>query len=438
MSPAPDAADRLNDYLDAVVTGAATPSHDNGDASLVALVEHVFNADDAPPPPPGLAEQVWEELMGAAKSGGFVPPVLALRPDRNGKAVIDPRLATPPNHHTTPPHRGPSAIAYFATAALLVLTLVGGFVALRGSLRLMSSDQRTLIIPAIDNTPQSVRPSEGVTDDVVLQATWETLGQMPSSRAQHELALGRSRLAPGAVQPVGSQEDTGTGLSMFTVEAGQVTVEADAPVLVTRADANQETAPSPVSPGTAVVLEVGDQLYAPSGVSFRRRNDGSTPAILLDFSLSSVGDNYFDQNMLPGVTDDAGFPFKLMNTFPPVPAEATVHRRTLAPGAELALRDLPGLELVYVESGALDLVFDKGGTLEAPERVRTLSAGNGTDVFGRTPDRAVLANRGDEPLVILTASVVPAGASQPTAQAEWPDGWGAGDYCEAGSCLRES
>jgi hypothetical protein len=225
---------------------------------------------------------------------------------------------------------------------------------------------------------------------------------------------------------------------MFTVEAGQVTVEADAPVLVTRADADLAAAPSPASPGTAIVLDVGDQLYAPSGVSFRRRNEGSTPAILLDFSLSSVGTNYFDQTMPPGVTDDAGFPFKLLTTFPAVPAEAAVHRRTLEPGAELALRDLPGLELVFVESGGLDLVFDKGGTLGAPERVRTLSAGNGTDVFGRTPERSVLANRGDEPLVILTASVVPAGASQPTAQAEWSDGWGAGDYCEVGSCLPES
>jgi hypothetical protein len=438
MSPAPGAADRLNDHLDAVVTGAATPSHDAGDASLAALVAHVFNGDDAPPPPPGLAEHVWKELMGPATPDEFVPLVPALRPDRNGKSALGPRLTTRPNQPPTPPHRGPSAIAYFATAALLVLSLVGGFVALGGSQRLMSSDQRPLIIPAIDRAPESVRPSEAVTDDIVLRATWETLGQMPSSRAQHQLALGRSRLAPGAVQSVGSQEDTGVGLYMFTVEAGQVTVEADAPVLVTRAEANQETAPSPVSPGTAIVLEVGDQLYAPSGVSFRRRNDGSTPAILLDFSLSSVGDNYFDRTMPSGVTDDAGFLSKLLTTFPAVPAEATVHHRTLAPGAELALRDLPGLELVYVESGTLDLVIDKGGTLGTPEQVRTLSAGNGTDAFGRTPDRAVLANRGDEPLVILTASVVPANASQPSAPATWSDGWGAGDYCEAGSCLRES
>ena len=90
-----------------------------------------------------------------------------------------------------------------------------------------------------------------------------------------------------------------------------------------------------------------------------------------------------------------------------MPAEATVQRLTLAPGAELAVRDMPGLELVYVEAGALDVVFDKGGTLTAPERVRTISAGAGTETFGRTPERAVLANRGTEPVVLLTASVIP-------------------------------
>ena len=170
--------------------------------------------------------------------------------------------------------------------------------------------------------------------------------------------------------------------------------------------------------GTAVVLEVGDQLYAPSGVSLRRSNEGSTPATLLDFSIGTVGDIWTGVSVasaLPtGVTYDIGLPWKLLTTLPAVPAEATVHRLTLAPGAELAVRDLPGLELVSVEAGDLDLVFDKGGTLSTPERVRRLSAGNGTDVFGRTPERAVLANRGTEPLVLLTASVVSTSAAAAT------------------------
>jgi hypothetical protein len=56
----------------------------------------------------------------------------------------------------------------------------------------------------------------------------------------------------------------------------------------------------------------------------------------------------------------------------------------------------------------------KGGSLTTPERVRTLIAGNGTDVFGHTPERAVLANRGSEPLVLLTASVVSTSGAEAT------------------------
>jgi hypothetical protein len=256
-----------------------------------------------------------------------------------------------------------------------------------------------------------------VPDDViVLRATLETLGELPSSTADHQLALNRYQLAPGAVQPVGKQEDTGVGPDLFTVEAGQVTVEADAPVLVTRADANQVSPPDSVPPGTTIVLDIGDQLYAPSGVSFHRRNDGPTPATVLDFSIGSVGDIVRTMALPAGVTYDSGIPSKLLVSAPAAPAEATVRRLTLAPGAELPVRELPGLELVYVESGTLDLVFAKGGTFTNPERVRTIRAGGGTETLGRTPDRAVLANNGAEPLVILTASVVPAGASEEAPQ----------------------
>ena len=409
MSP-DRAADRLNDHLDAVVPGNVTPLHDI-DASLAATVERFFAADDAPAAAPGLADHVWKELMNHhTATVAYVSGTSGLPPGRIGRAL-------PGHGYATPPHHGPSAIAFLATAALLVLTLVGGIAALRGLPHLLGPDQRSLIIPAIDSTPQIARSSEGIADELVMRATLETLGEMPSSRAQHQLGLGRYRLDPGAVQPVGKQEDTGVGLNLFTVEVGQVTVESDASVLVTRTGANRTAEPDPVPPGTAIVLEVGDQLYAPSGVSFSRRNDNDIPAILLELSLSSVGDIYFDWTLPPGVTSDSGFPFKLLSDFPAVPSEATVHRRTLEPGAELPVRDLSGLELVYVEAGTLDLVFDNGETLGTPERVRTLSAGNGTEVFGRTPDRAVFANRGDEPLVILTASVVSTSAVEATPQA---------------------
>src|SRR5215213_12012006 len=132
----------------------------------------------------------------------------------------------------------------------------------------------------------------------------------------------------------------------------------------------------------------------------------------------------------PDVTYAISLPYKLLTTLPAVPAQTTVHRLTLAPGAELAVRDLPGLELVYVEAGDLDLVFDSPEIPGSPERFATIGAGSGTEFFGPTPERAVLANRGAQPLVILAAAVVPAGASEPTPQEPWSDGWGSGDLAE--------
>lgn len=337
--------------------------------------------------------------MDGAAATDLVPPIPALRPDHGGPAL-------PRSRKTMQSPNRPSAIAYLATAALLVLALIAGFVTLLGPPRLLDPEQRA-VIPAITGTPEQALPSGVIADDVVLRATIE---QLPSSGRTHQLALYRVELAPGAVERAGSQADTGVGADQFTVEAGQVSVEADAPVLVTRGVANPSSAPSLVQPGTVVVLDVGDQLYAPNGVSFRRRNDGLIPATLLGFSIGTVGDTVHTWSLPAGVTYVHGLPYTLPYTFPAAPVEATVHRLTLAPGAEFAIRDLPGLELVFVEAGALDLVYAKPRTPATPERSFTIHAGSGTGTFGRTPEQAVLANRGAEPLVILTADVVPAGA----------------------------
>jgi len=65
MNTDPGTADRLSDHLDSVVTGVSPRSH-NRDSSMATMVEHVFAADDAPAPPPGLADQIWEVLLQQA------------------------------------------------------------------------------------------------------------------------------------------------------------------------------------------------------------------------------------------------------------------------------------------------------------------------------------------------------------------------------------
>jgi hypothetical protein len=316
-------------------------------------------------------------------------------------------------------------LAFFATAALIVLTLIGGVLVSQRNLRLVRPDQQAVIIPASDDTPQSVLPSSDSADGILVHATLE---EMPPAGGTHQLGLYRAQLAPGAEEHAGSQADTGVGFDLFTVESGQVTVEADAPVLVTHRVANPAGMPTPVEPGTAIVLDAGDQLDVPSGVSFRRRNDGPTQATLLGFTIGNVGESAHTWSSPAGVTYVHGLPFTLPSEFPAIPAEASVHRLTLAPGTELPVRDLPGLELVYVEAGALDLVYAKAEAPTTPEQAFTIRAGSGTDTFGRAPEGAVLANRGAEPLVILAASLVSDNADQPTPPPAWTDGWGSGDH----------
>jgi hypothetical protein len=397
MSAERTADDRLNDRLDAIVTGEPTPPA--LDPAVDAAVARFFAADDAPGPPPGLADRIWDELLEQDRFAELVPQtpsIPAVRVGRQTPGALPAPLARGGTFHPR------WTLAQLATAALVLLTVVSGFVALQGSLRMTGPRQPGVIIPAIDRS--SAIPPEGSSHEVLLRATLE---QMPPAGGTHQLAMYRVQLAPGTTEHAGSQADTGVGHDLFTVEAGQVTVDADGPVILTRAVAGPAATPTSVPPGTAVVLDVGDQLLAPSGVTFRRRNDDSTPATLLGYSFGNIGESVHTWSNPAGVTYVHGFPFTLPSEFPALPAEVTVRRLTLAPGAELAVRDLHGLELVYVEAGALDLVYAKAETPATPERAFTIRAGSGTETFGRTPEKALLANRGAEPLVLLTASVVP-------------------------------
>lgn len=413
MSPDRGDADRLNDRLDAAVTGDVTRSNDL-DPVIGATVQDFFAADDSPGPPPGLAQHIWDELMDRTAPVELVPLIPASPPAPNG-------------HHrfsigqTAPPKRGPSALTYLATAALVLLSLVGGFVAIRGSLHLLGPENPAVVIPAIDDPPETVLAPDSSADVVLLRATLD----QPPAEGTPRIALQRITLQPGASQSVGAQSDTGVGTAVFTVESGQITVETDAPVFVSRA-VTRVGPPSLVQPGTIVSLDPGDQLHAPSGATFSRHNDGSSPATLLSFTTG--GENASTTTSPPdGVTYSAGLPSEQLLDFPATPAEATVHRRTLPPGAEIAVRDVPGLQLVFVETGGLDLVYADAGTAPTSEHVVTIPAGTGTGTFGPTPDQAVLANRGDEPLVILTASVVATSPGAQTPEASWTDGWGTGD-----------
>ena len=92
-------------------------------------------------------------------------------------------------------------------------------------------------------------------------------------------------------------EESDPSSGMCLVETGTITVQADAPVSVTRgatlleammaADEAEDMsgAMEAVPAGEAVTLETGDAAYVPGSISGEIRNDGDEPAVCLAFVI---------------------------------------------------------------------------------------------------------------------------------------------------------
>src|SRR5215213_1674962 len=141
-------ADRLDHLLDALVAsddrspnGLAPPDHE-----LAATVRQVQAHDDAPPANPRFADRLLEDLMHATTphDASAFPLTSALPSvrDRHAPSRSVPRLDT---------SRLGWTLGQFATAALVLLALVGSFIVL-GPLRSRSSAWLP-VLPAISGTP---------------------------------------------------------------------------------------------------------------------------------------------------------------------------------------------------------------------------------------------------------------------------------------------
>src|SRR5687767_10831431 len=144
MSPERSAADRLNDRLDAVATGTAR-SRDL-DPALGATVERFFAADDAPAPPPELADRLWERLMDAPASVEVTPHPPVVLPDRNGRAPAHVAPSPLPRQSLSGPRW---TLGQLATAALVALVLAGTVILLGpGRLTPLRPGDAPAIVPA--------------------------------------------------------------------------------------------------------------------------------------------------------------------------------------------------------------------------------------------------------------------------------------------------
>ena len=193
---------------------------------------------------------------------------------------------------------------------------------------------------------------------------------------------------------------------VYTVESGSATVRADGPFALTRAG---ESAATEAAAGADVGLEPGDMVFFPSGVASQWQNDGVEPLTILGAGFTGIS---LDLKDTPGLSydlpiDDVSF------LRPAMPAELTVRRIALVPGAGLPVELGPGLKLVTVESGTLEAVQTRaavGSTPAAPAGSMHIPMGSWRDVNNAAVFASEFRNTGTEPAVFLLMTVTPIGA----------------------------
>jgi hypothetical protein len=261
----------LDAYLDAVSAGGP-------DAAILALVESDLAAadnglralDDTPHPDAAFIDRLEASLLRAA------PPSLP------SEAAV-PRFTGVSNHPTrtqvlapAPRRRLPGwpwAREQLATAALLVLTLVGSYLAF-GAVRLDPERQQAPSIPLRDNER-------------------DILVEMPLSRDAipdpFDLKVVRFRLEPDREAIVTADDWLGSpGTSVAYVLAGQLTLRAEAPFRIIRADAAPQEVPAEtqeVSAETEVMLEIGDAAMFAFETTHTYANRGPEPVDFLQGNL---------------------------------------------------------------------------------------------------------------------------------------------------------
>jgi hypothetical protein len=379
VDPARNAQEQTSRVWDAVARGAP-PDIDILDPTLLETIRRLQALGQQPRPDPEFADRLEATLMRSAST-----PALAhlqsphpLTTDPNGRGALP---APPPAASWQAASRFPRRWPALASAALVLLTLIGTLATINGPLSFEHDE--TLSIPALEGTRFA---------GILLQATFE---EIPPAAVF--LDVERTVLAPGATWALGEHLQNGEGPQMYRVESGALTIEPDSPIAVTRSG---EQIPTTVQAETDVILTAGDAGYTPSGITSRWRNDGATPASVLQASIttSEFGTSPHGVEREPLIEQVA--------KTPPGPAVMTVRRLRLEVGENFIPGQVEGLQGLYVEQGSLDMFAgtDAGATL-----IGVLPAGSSRTVGGRghhpIPVDWRLRNAGPKPVTLLIVVV---------------------------------
>lgn len=323
---------RLNRFWNELVRPTGDPDAGGGLDPAAADAVRRLQTLGAAPPPASSRERVRRAVQANVRSrptrGGETPMNQAARfaPTRpiagsNGRPVAlplgRPLVVVPPVSRGRRHWGG----AQLATAALLLLTLGLGYLALGPG---HADPDRSTMLPAAVGPAGTPAPDRAAAETLLRVTLPTTL--VPQNGGGNS-GLGRFTVPPGTRGTwTASAYGCCGGVRVDYVVAGRYTVWAEGPVQVVPAGGTPET----VLAGTARVLGPGDAMIAPNETGFTATNPGPAPAVVLAW------------NRLTGIGPDAQVPTGWLDethdvqpnvALPPGPATLVLRRVELAPDA---------------------------------------------------------------------------------------------------------
>jgi hypothetical protein len=407
-----DLADALDHHWDALLRGEVPAATTGLDADLVALVAGLQGVGSALPPLFPDPHQAWRELSQApaAPTRGWsdeeTPPPTWIHSNGHADLVAERGPAT-----ARPRRRGGWALGQLATAALLLLTLAVGFVAIRQSPR----DERTWVpalVRAMEDAPG------GIIDTPLIEATF-TAEELP--RGEKDAIYYQLTIPPGVSLPyLGGQycgcssEVITSGVGTEVVQSGAYTLRLEAPLRVQRGGS---TGPSGVVPaGTDITLAAGDAViypdYAARGVI---RNTGAEPMTLIGVAIVATEESGTPLPAAPPGVRATPLTHSISSdwkTFPPGPLNVGLRKVTLLSGTSIGPYQPVGLQASWIESGTVAHGFLPAGESAPPGAPLMQRTGSTIPFMRPSPGlRETLGGASEEPAEMLVLIIEPAALS---------------------------
>jgi hypothetical protein len=386
-------AEALDRYWDAVLSGSHQAVPAEVDETPVTLIRQLQALGMSP----GMEEargRIWERLTHRSRRelDDMSMNTTAVLPSAGPAMGMSGRVDTFPEARPRPhgaPDRPRRMMTQFATAALILLTLVASFVAFRGSHPGRTDDGLMPMAALIASpaTPNPLAPS-GVTAVTLVETT---LPAEALPRGVTGCALDLSDIPPES----DTTWDVFQNVNLRYVLSGEITVRSNSAAQVLRA--GSDGAWEAVSAGTTMTLAPGDAVLFLNMTTATFSNSGPTPVETLGWQL---------------VVGGSGGPN-------PSPPQWRLGDVVLCPTGGIALPGTPGLlRLRQVE-------LAPGATLSPlPTAIIQMSlaspnngAGTPVSVFGNgTEADGTITNRDQKTAPFYVVTLEPLGAENGTPQ----------------------